>query len=232
MFEAMPILAMDDVVSPGGPGDTVAVPALVVRAGTAVVVHVRGRDDGLPPLCDLAVGTLAPVRGTVRFMGEDWGLLKPFRHGVLRGRVGRVFAGQAWVSNLSVAENVLLPQRHHTRRSESDLVDEAHVLARAFGLATLPAARPEALRPNDLVRWQWVRAFLGAPRLLVLEEPEAGAWEEQKALLRERTRLSVRDGSAVLWVTRDESVWRNPAAPSVLHAVVDKGKLSCESEAS
>lgn len=223
---------MDGVACVARPGGDLAVPALALRAGDTVVVHVLSREEGLPPLCDLAAGTLAPTQGTVRFMGEDWCATGPFRQSVLRGRIGRVFGGQAWVSNLSMTENVLLPQRHHTRRPEYDLAGDADALARAFGLSGMPTVRPEGVRPHDLMRWQWVRAFLGSPRLLLLEEPEAGVWEEHRPLLRERARRQAQEGCAVLWVTQDAGAWRDAASPTVLHAFVADGKLSCGSEAS
>jgi phospholipid/cholesterol/gamma-HCH transport system ATP-binding protein len=196
-----------------------------------IVAHVPPRYEGLPPLCDLAAGILAPAQGTVRFMGEEWCAAGPFKQSALRGRIGRVFGGHAWISNLSVAENVLLPQRHHTRRQESALVEEANGLARAFGLEEMPAVRPEDVRPRDLMRWQWVRAFMGDPRLLLLEEPEAGVWEEHRLLLREGTRRQAQNGCAVLWVTREDAAWRDAASPAVLHATVTDAKLICGSEA-
>lgn len=217
---------MDGVVCAAPTDGSFEVPGLVLRPGTSLIVHIPRRDDGLPPLCDVASGLVTPERGSVRFLGEDWGQTGAFRQSVMRGRIGRVFSGQAWVSNLSVSENVLLPQRHHTHRPEKELLGEAAALAAAFGLPELPAARPESLRPHDLVRWQWVRAFLGGPRLLLLEEPESGVWEEHVPLLRDRTLRLASEGCAALWITHDDRAWRDVKSPAVLHASIADGKLS------
>lgn len=222
---------MDGVACATAAGGTFEVPRLVLRPGDILVVHVPVREENLPPLCDLASGIQAVTRGSVRFMGDDWSDTGAFRQGAMRGRIGRVFQGSAWVSNLSMAENVLLPQRHHTGRSDQALLDEAGGLARTFDLPELPAARPEALRPHDLIRWQWVRAFLGNPRLLLFDEPGAMAWEEHLPALRQRTLRQADEGGAVLWVTHEEDVWREAGTRPVLHASAGDGKLSAVSEA-
>jgi phospholipid/cholesterol/gamma-HCH transport system ATP-binding protein len=225
----MPILTIDSAECAGRSGGTLAVQRLTLRGATMLVVHVPPRAEELPPLCDLAAGLLAPARGVVRFMGSEWRDTGAYRQAAMRGLIGRVFEGPAWVSNLSVSENVLLPRRHHTRRPERDLLEDAAALGREFGLQALPPDRPEAVRPHDLIRWQWVRAFLGGPKLLLLEEPEREAWNEHRPLLRELTRRRAGEGSAVVWVTRDEEAWRGECSPAVLHATVADGNLSLES---
>lgn len=230
MRDALPVLAFDGVQCVSASGAGLTVERLVLQQSRVMVVHAPPRDENLPPVCDLAAGLVAPARGVVRFMGEDWRDVGTYRQSVMRGCIGRVFGGLAWVSNLSVAENVLLPQRHHTNRSEEDILREASRLARETGLGSLPADRPENLRPHDLARWQWVRAMLGNPRLLLLEEPEAASWEEHRPLLRERVLRLAEGGGAVLWVTREPDAWRDGCSPAVLHAGVADGNLSLELE--
>jgi phospholipid/cholesterol/gamma-HCH transport system ATP-binding protein len=229
MPEPLTILTIDSAECAAKSGGSLAVQRLMLREADLLVVHVQPRVEELPPLCDLAAGLLTPPRGVVRFMGCDWRDAGAYRQAAMRGLTGRVFGGQAWVSNLSVSENVLLPRRHHTRRPERDLLDDAAALGREFGLRELPSDRPETVRPHDLIRWQWVRAFLGAPKLLLLEEPERDAWNEHRPLLRERTCRRAAEGAAVIWVTRDGDAWRGGGSPAVLHATVADGNLSLES---
>jgi hypothetical protein len=94
----------------------------------------------------------------------------------------------------------------------------------------IPAGRPESLRPHDLIRMQWVRAFLGHLGLFLLEEPERDAWEEHARLLRQRTLDATAAGAAAIWVTRRRDAWRDERATCVRHAAVTGDRLIWESE--
>ncbi|MDB5296964.1 MAG: ABC-type transport system involved in resitance to organic solvent, ATP-binding protein, partial [Phycisphaerales bacterium] len=147
---------------------------LTLRPGELCLVRLEA-DAPRVPLADAACGVIDPDGGTVRFGGTDWGRMGHRRSARDRGRVGRTFAGAGWVNNLDVDENVLLAQRHHTRRPDADLRAEAAALAAAFGLPNgLPAGRPSRAGRADLARAALVRAFMGRPALLLLERPEVG----------------------------------------------------------
>ncbi len=157
-----------------------------------------GRED--LPLADLAEGLLDPDTGTVSFLGASWAAMPPEETLRRRARIGRVFAGHGWISNLNVNENVTLSQRHHTRRPVGEILEEATALARALGLPELPAVRPALCAPHDRRRAEWVRALLGTPRLVLLEYPLRGVppafWD---ALVNAVAAVRSR-GAAVLWL--------------------------------
>src|SRR5689334_25148693 len=120
-------------------------------AGSLALIRLE-REAVRLPLGDAACGAVELEDGAVRFMGGDWAKLS-FRESIRRrGRIGRTFEGHAWVSHLDVDENVMLAQRHHTRRSDKELADEAARLARQFGLPGLPQGRPSATHRQDLHR--------------------------------------------------------------------------------
>lgn len=155
------------------------------------------------PVADLAEGLLGPGSGSVRFLGKDWNDLPPFDQERLRVRIGRVFDGQAWISNLNVDENVLLGALHGTLRSSADLRAEAESLATHVGLPALPVTRPEVTRAPDLARAQWVRAGLGERALIILERAESAVSVEQlKPLVSLVAQWRAR-GIAVLWIGTD-----------------------------
>src|SRR4029077_1173447 len=87
---------------------------------------------------DLCTGLVPLQSGRVRFIGKDWQELPYDYTAALRGRIGRVFGGGAWVPFLDVETSILLPPLHHTRRHRSELQFEALALAREFGLPGLP----------------------------------------------------------------------------------------------
>ena len=47
--------------------------------------------------------------------------MSAWQQGTMRGHIGRVFVTPGWVSNLTVRENILLAQRHHTQRPDGEI---------------------------------------------------------------------------------------------------------------
>ena len=152
---------------------------------------------------------MEPESGHVLSLGTTWGNLDPAGADRLRSRMGRVFDGTAWVSDLSVYDNVLLGQRYHTRQPEAQIADEAAQLARLFGLPGLPRGRPDQLRRQDLQRANCVRCFLGQPDLILLEHPTRGVYPDIMAPLANAVRDARRHGAAVLWATTVTEIWRD-----------------------
>lgn len=179
----------------------------VFGAGELLAVHVADGYGHLP-LADSAEGLIEPDKGQVLVLGEDWRSLAPGRAAGLRGRIGRVFHEHGWVSNLDMDENVTLSQRHHTLRAEEEIVAEARELASRFGLETLPTGRPGALKRADRRRTEWVRAFLGNPLLILLENPMRDVYSGAlEGLVNEVKRARAR-GAGVVWLTSDPPTWK------------------------
>lgn len=169
-----------------------------VRAGERVLVWL-GPGSACGPMADLAQGLTLPETGQVRFEGQDWRTLAPPAAAAARARIGRVFSRPHWISNLDVDENIILAQSHHTTRPLEDIVDEALVLSRSFGMAELPRVRPALVQQEELRLAEWVRALLGQKSLLLLECPLRGAGVQRwTALIREAWAASER-GTAVVW---------------------------------
>ena len=168
-------------------------------AGELGLVLVPPHTEGLP-LADLAAGLVVPDAGVVKFEDTDWEEMAADTVAAARGRMGRVFEVRGWISNLDVDENITLAQRHHTTRPLGEIEAEALALAQQFGFADLPRLRPALLRTGELRRAAWIRALLGAPTLILLENPlrDIPATEAAKllvALLTARAR-----GAAALWI--------------------------------
>src|SRR5690606_6278801 len=79
-------------------------------------------------------GLLQPIAGTVRFLGAAWRELSPDRANALRGRIGIACRDESWIPYLSILENVILGQLHHTRRPIEAICLEAAQWAARFGL--------------------------------------------------------------------------------------------------
>ncbi len=159
------------------------------------------------PLADIAVGLVEPTEGKVRFNGKDWRGMSPERSAAQRGRCGRVFSGQGWCNEMTVDDNITLAQRHHTDRPQREIEAEAANLARYFGLPGLPMRTPGQTLRGDLGRAALVRAFLGRPELIVLEQPAKHLFPEIMPPLMNAVGAARSRGTAVVWITDEPRIW-------------------------
>src|SRR4051794_8399909 len=82
-----------------------------LNAGELLLVRIERENERLP-LADATEGLVPPVQGIVRFLGEDWQALSADRAAALRGKIGRLFEDEGWISELDVDENIFLAERH------------------------------------------------------------------------------------------------------------------------
>lgn len=180
--------------------------SFTIDAGSLLIIRPLPH-TGACALPDLCEGLLRPDSGCVRFMGQDWQNMPSRQQDSMRGQIGRVFYRPGFVSNLSVLNNVVLAQLHHTSRSSVDIMKEANELAGIAGMNALPEGRPAWCKRQDLRRAEWVRAFLGAPALALLERPEEGVNPEYVQHLVAIIKRALEFGSAVLVITENQTIW-------------------------
>jgi phospholipid/cholesterol/gamma-HCH transport system ATP-binding protein len=165
-------------------------------------------------LADLFSGLTPPFDGNVFFFGRDWQTAPADMLNAMRGRIGRVFSTGSWLEGFSLIENILMPQLHHTRRPIPELRQEAAQLAEQFSLPGLPLGQPEKYSRADLQRSACVRAFLGTPSLLLLEDPTFGVYPRIMTALVSAIRRARNRGAAVLWMTLSDEVWGDDSIPA------------------
>jgi phospholipid/cholesterol/gamma-HCH transport system ATP-binding protein len=179
-----------------------------LRLGSGQVICVRVPSHAwLGQLADAMCGLIEPESGTVRFAQQDWQEVSPDRVAVLRSAIGRVHAAANWISYLSVLENVILAPMHHSSRPRGYWIEQATDLAVQFGLPGLPLDRPDHLRDLDLRGAACVRAFLGSPRLIILEQPIDQETDPMFCPLINQIRLACGSGAAVVWLTTNQAIW-------------------------
>lgn len=161
--------------------------------------------SGKSTFCNL-IGLLdAPSSGRVSFKGQDAAALSDVERSELRnGAIGFVFQSFNLVPVLSALENVMLPlQIGRTRTRDA----RAAALARLteVGLAGHLAHRPSKLSGGQQQRVAIARALVGAPALVVADEPTANLDSENAlkviALMRA---ISRNEGTAFVFSTHDE----------------------------
>jgi phospholipid/cholesterol/gamma-HCH transport system ATP-binding protein len=198
--------------------------SLSIYSGDLVLIRLA-RLEQTATFADTCAGIIQLDIGAVYFLGRSWPELPPDQANAMRGRIGRVFKTGNWIKHLSLMENILLPQLHHTRRSIRRLRDEAGELAQQFGLPGIPLDLPGDIPAADLQRAACVRAFLGRPALILLEEPTAGVYLEIISALMNAVREARERGAAVIWLTQKNLIWNDQTLPVTQRYRQVAGKL-------
>ena len=182
---------------------------LSVHFGELMLVHL-GQRDVSSVIGDACAGLTATSAGSISFLGYNWARISADHANALRGLIGRVFKSSNWIDYMLVSDAILLPQLHHTRRSPGEIREEAMRLCRIFGLPGLPLQRPGTMLSMDLQRIACVRAFLGRPRFIILEEPTRSLGREILPGLTKKINEARDGGAGVLWMTQSDSILREP----------------------
>lgn len=223
------VLEFQQVTAEGGHLYDTAIWEVSFRLRKSELMLVRLEAEHLSlQLADVAQGLIEPIQGSVSFLGNCWSALSEDAKLAARARIGRVFEEPGWISELDMDDNITLLQRHHTRRSESAIRDEASELARLFSLPGLPQGKPSDMRAPDLRRAACVRAFLGHPELLILERPTAGVYPEIMPALMASVRTARLRGAAVLWTTDDWEVWNDAGIKPTIRGAMTGSQLSIQ----
>ena len=219
MNSASAILNFASVTVPSGPEYETGLwqISFTLHPGDLLLVRIERENERLP-LADTTEGLVPPVEGTVSFLGDDWQSLSADHAATQRGKIGRLFEDEGWINDIDVDENIVLAQRHHTQRTEDEIMDEALKLARMFGLPGLPRGRPGRMRRWDLRKAACIRAFLGQPRLIIIEQPVRGVYADFMAPLLSAVQSARTHGAAILWTVTDPQIWNNPAVRATTRA--------------
>lgn len=146
---------------------------------------IRGPSGcGKTTLLNIVGGLARPTSGTIRYRGGEAGA---------GSRSGISFAFQIpyFLPGLSVRENLLAPA---CCRPQNFSVTGGENLLELLGLADQADLAPEELSGGEQRRLEVARALMGAPRLLLLDEPLAyldAVWQERVlALIIETCRVT------------------------------------------
>jgi phospholipid/cholesterol/gamma-HCH transport system ATP-binding protein len=225
MAQAVPILSLSGVRSVELFGRSIGTLNLALEPGALALIDAR--DTMLATgFADLCCGLRHPEEGEVRFLQRDWSRQPPDIADALRGLIGRVMSAPGWLRFLDAGTNIMLQQLHHTRVDHEVLRNEAARLAEDFGLPGLPSGPMSELSPGDLMRAGFVRAFLGAPKLVILESPVQGLHQAMVPALINKLLALCDQGGAGMWLTRSRLVWDNPAFPATHRLRLDHHGLS------
>ncbi len=139
-----------------------------------ISVIMGGSGAGKSTLLRLVGGLTRPDRGRVWVAGEEINRLRERDLFRVRERVGMLFQGGALLDSLTVFENVALPLREHTRRSESEIAVEVARRLAAVGLPDTEHLLPRELSGGMLRRAALARAIITDPEIVLCDEPFSG----------------------------------------------------------
>ncbi|SNS38074.1 ABC transporter permease subunit [Actinomadura mexicana] len=187
-------------------GGVTAVEGLALRADAGQVVSVIGPNGaGKTTAFNCVTGLIAPSAGTVALAGQDVRGLAP--HRVAAAGLARTFQSIRLFEEMTVAENVLIGRFARDRallrplsRADLDTVRRCLDFVGLLEAADRPAG---GLAYGDRRRLEIARALAGDPRVLLLDEPAAGANPtEKRALMGLISRISAL-GAAVVLIEHD-----------------------------
>ncbi|HUJ46643.1 MAG TPA: ATP-binding cassette domain-containing protein [Rhizomicrobium sp.] len=226
-----PVLQVFNLLTKGKKADRRDALTFALRRGASLAL-VGDEGSGRRALMRVLLGFERPAEGRIVFDSVDVGILSSTMLSRLRRRMA-VIAGEdgALDPRLTVHDTVEEPLRarlHLTRELLNNYRDAA---LKRVGLAELDGSRLVAqLGPFDKRRLQVARAIVGAPLLVILDEP----WRGLDALARNAMRQLLVDfrkaeGPAFLVVTNDFAVASALAEEALMFddgKIVERGLLA------
>lgn len=194
------------------PGQTSAPPILQIDAlslnhGERLFIYGPS-GCGKTTLLGLLTGVLEPVGGSVQILGVDLNHMRRSERDAFRAaHIGYIFQMFNLLPYLSVLDNILLPVSINKKR-KSKLVqspkESAIALAKSLGLGDHLDAKSNQLSVGQQQRVAAARALIGAPELVIADEPtsslDADSQGEFLELLFEQCR---RTSTALIFVSHD-----------------------------
>jgi len=197
--------------------------SLVVREGDLVMLRMN-RSQNCRDVASMFQGLRRPTEGDVLFQNQDCRGQDFDRHFRMRSRIGRVFEDHAWIQNFNVLENVTLASRHH-HIADASINQRVRSWAERFNVPTVSHSRPHFVDASVLQAYQWIRALIGEPALLILERPMKSVLTDQLSKLIGAINDVRKNGTAVIWFTSNPSDLSDEMASPRIDYKLSKGKL-------
>ena len=191
---------------PGG-ANVLDIPELIVGSGERVFLYGPS-GSGKTTLLGLIAGVLRPPPGTLHVLGQDVGALSsPARDRMRASHIGYVFQMFNLIPYLNVRDNIALPVRINAerRRRLNGSLDQAVAEAAAhLGIEHLLKERVTRLSVGQQQRVAAARAILGAPELIIADEPTSSLDADRRQDFLDLLFTNVQEaGSTLLFVSHD-----------------------------
>ncbi len=181
------------------------IPELTIARGERVFLFGPS-GSGKTTLLGILAGILTGFTGSVEVLGRDVSKMSGSERDAFRGtHLGYIFQLFNLIPYLTVEENITLPGRLHPARAKN--IAEARAVAKRLGIEHLLGRAVTQLSVGQQQRVAAARALLGAPELLIADEPTSSLDFDHRErfleLLFENCALS---NSTLLFVSHDRSL--------------------------
>jgi ABC-type branched-subunit amino acid transport system ATPase component len=162
-------------------GGVTALNALTASLDAAVTGLVGPNGAGKTTLLNVLSGFITPTAGSVRIDGQDIGRIATHRRSAFGIR--RTFQTEQVVLNLSVRDNIagMLDHVPFGSNSRNDVINAA---LHYTGLSDRAHLMGGALATSDRRMVEIARCIVGAPKIIMMDEPGAGLSESESDFLR------------------------------------------------
>jgi putative ABC transport system ATP-binding protein len=184
---------------------------LVIDEGERVFLHGPS-GSGKTTLLGLVAGVLRADTGIVRVLGKDLTRMSSAARDRHRGaEMGYIFQSFNLIPYLSVRENIALPCQVHARRMKritaSTLDGEVSRIAARLDLEEFLHRPVTKLSTGQQQRVAIARAVIGAPRLVIADEPTSSLdRDRQESFLRLLIEVCNEARATLIFVSHDNSL--------------------------
>jgi phospholipid/cholesterol/gamma-HCH transport system ATP-binding protein len=168
-----PIIEVENLITHYGDREILKNISLTVPRGMITVI-LGGSGCGKSTLLKHLIGLLKPTSGEIKINGADITKMDEDRMTEIRKKIGILFQGAALLNSMTVADNVSLPLREHTKLEESTIRIMAKMKLDLVGLGGFEDFYPSQLSGGMKKRAGLARAIALDPELLFFDEPSAG----------------------------------------------------------
>jgi len=146
---------------------------MTVRRGEVMVI-LGGSGCGKSTLLKQLIGLLKPDSGEISVLGTNVLTAGEREMEELYQRIGIVYQTGALFGSLTVAENVALPLREHTKLDPKIIDISVRMKLGLVNLSGFEDRLPSALSGGQMKRVAFARAIAMDPQVLFCDEPSAG----------------------------------------------------------
>ena len=212
----------------GGGPMVLDIPELTLERGTRAFLFGPS-GSGKTTLLGVLAGVLEAEKGRVGVLGEDLAKLSAAQRDAFRAEhIGYVFQLFNLIPYLSVLDNIALPARmdagRRARLNGADVKETAATLADHLQIGDLLGKPVTELSVGQQQRVAACRALMGAPELIVADEPTSSLdFDRREAFLELLFQECERAGATLVFVSHDRTLEgmfsRSISLPDVNRAV-------------